>query len=140
MPPTFPFGNLGGVGSTTTLGEKFREYYVALKGKGAIGGLFFYVSPIALVTDLDLLRNIFVKDFQYFQSRGVYCNEERDPISAHLFNIEGEKWKNLRAKITPAFTPGKMRVMHLTVMAVAEQFSAHIRPAAEMKGNGDCGL
>lgn len=133
VPPSFPFGNLGGVGSTTTLGERIREHYVALKGKGVIGGLFFYVTPIALVTDLDLLRNIFVKDFQYFQSRGVYCNEERDPISAHLFNIEGDKWKNLRSKMTSAFTPGKMRAMHSTVMAVADRFSSHLRHAAEMK-------
>ena len=76
--------------------------------------------------DLDLLRNIFVKDFDVFMNRGMYVNEKGDPLTAHLVNIAGDKWKNLRTKLSPTFTSGRMKLMHATLLSVAEQFKDHL--------------
>lgn len=133
VPPTFPFGNLSGVSKTISLGERTRDIYQTLKkqSKSVIAGTYFFVAPNAMILDLDLLRNIFVKDFQYFMNRGVFVNEKSDPLTAHLFAIAGEKWKNMRTKLSPTFTSGKMKMMHATFLGVAEQFKDHLRPMAE---------
>lgn len=66
-----------------------RDCYIELKSQGPVGGIYFLTEPSAVITDMDLLKHIFVKDVQYFQDRGIYVNERDDPLSAHLFLLEG---------------------------------------------------
>lgn len=120
--PKFPFGNLIVIKRTEHLSQRLATFYRQYKNDGPMTGLYFFLSPIILATDLDLIRNIFIKDFQYFQNRGLFYNEKSDPLSAHLFNIEHEKWRPLRAKLTPTFSSGKMKFMFPTILAVANEF------------------
>lgn len=61
-----------------------------------------------LIKDTNLVRNVLIRDFHHFADRGIYYDEKNDPLSAHLFALDKEKWKNLRQKISPAFTPGTL--------------------------------
>lgn len=63
-----------------------------------------------------------LKIYRYSFVTGLYFNEVDDPLSAHLFSLNGEKWKKLRKKISPTFAPGKMRLMFATIFDVAERF------------------
>ncbi|XP_062552473.1 probable cytochrome P450 6a14 [Armigeres subalbatus] len=120
--PSFPAGNIRGVGRTQHLSTQMQRCYNELKGKGPVGGVFFFINPVALATDLDLIKNVLVKDFQYFHDRSIYHNEKDDPLSGHLVAMEGTKWRNLRAKLTPTFTSGKMKMMFPTIIEVADTF------------------
>ncbi|GAB0087595.1 hypothetical protein DMENIID0001_019230 [Sergentomyia squamirostris] len=131
--PTFPLGNLWGAGYKIHICELLQEIYTKTKGKHVIAGLYMFVYPIYLTLDLDFIKHVFVKDFHHFHDRGVYVNEKDDPLSGHLFSLAGQRWKNMRSKLSPTFTSGKMKMMHSTFVAVAKELQKHLDPIAERK-------
>lgn len=117
IPASFPGGNIALFGEKTATGVLIKSWYDELKSKGhKYGGTFLLALPVLTICDLELAKLIMVKDFQYFTDRGFYHNEEDDPLSGHLLNMEGQRWKTLRAKLTPAFTSGKMKMMFQIVV------------------------
>lgn len=125
------WGNIEGVGSKEHIDIVLKKCYEGLKGRGAFAGIYLLHEPVVLATDLDFLKNILVKDFQNFHDRGMYINERDDPLSSHLFSLPGQQWKALRAKLTPTFTSGKMKLMHPTILDVASQFKDHLTDILE---------
>lgn len=109
--PEFYYGNTRGLGKTVHVASYFQEMYGKLKGKGPVGGTYWFVQPKLLVVDLDFVKQILVKDFNFFVNRGLYFNEVDDPLSANLVNLEDESWRNLRHKVSPVFTSGKLKAM-----------------------------
>ena len=122
LEPTIPFGNLPSpVKPTDTIGVVIKKAYEEFRRrKVPHGGIFGLTRPIYLAVDLEYVKNVLTKDFQHFVDRGVYYNEKVDPLSAHLFAIGGQKWRNLRVKLTPTFTSGKMKMMFQTLLDCEE--------------------
>ncbi|XP_035783644.1 cytochrome P450 6d3-like [Anopheles albimanus] len=120
LKPTIPFGNL------KTVVERKESYGVAItnlyhQSEERLVGVYLLYRPALLIRDAYLAKRIMVADFQYFYDRGIYCNEHREPLSANLFALPGQQWKNLRSKLTPSFTAGQLRGMLPTFLDVADK-------------------
>lgn len=115
VPATSPFGNFGPAFlQKKQMGEVGLDHY--RNTTEPYIGLFACIRPVLLIRDPELIRHILIKDFQHFVDRGVYSDEKNDPVSAHLFSLSGDKWRNLRVKLTPAFTSGKLKAMFSTLV------------------------
>lgn len=126
--PAFMVGNFGDVfRGKISMGNAVKRIYNEFKTKSSYAVFYVMFTPRLLVIDPEAIKNILVKDFQYFQNHGMFYNEKDDPLSAHLFAIEGEKWKRLRVKLSPTFTSGKMKMMYGTMLETANELRQYLK-------------
>ncbi|XP_053675737.1 cytochrome P450 6a8-like [Anopheles nili] len=125
--PSFPFGNfrtLGKVEHIAPITQRHYDYFRLLNVP--YGGVFMLTTPLLYIFDTQLIKTLLVKDFHNFPNRGVYFNERDDPLSAHMFAIEGQKWRTLRAKLSPTFTSGRIKATFPLVQEVCRRFCDHL--------------
>lgn len=132
LEPSFPFGNISDLmRQKVGIGEMVQQIYNESRDK--VVGIFAVTRPILVVNDLEMVRSIFVKDFAHFTDHGVYIDEERDPLSGHLFSLGGEKWKNLRTKLSPVFTSGKLKASFETLLSCGKTLQKFMVAASERR-------
>ncbi|XP_058816028.1 cytochrome P450 6d1-like [Topomyia yanbarensis] len=130
--PNIPFGNLASVArKQKSFGVAVNELY--WKTTGPLVGIYLFFRPAILIRDPHLAQRIITTDFGHFHDRGVYCNEKGDPFSANLFALPGKRWKDLRNKLSPTFTPGQMRSMWPTILELSKKFHKHLEPMANKR-------
>ncbi|CAL8102557.1 unnamed protein product [Orchesella dallaii] len=100
---------------------------------GGIWGSYVGRTPQVYVTDPELLRLIFVKDFIHFADR-----KEAD-FGSTLLNesfdyLPGEKWKLVRTNMSPLFTTSKLKQMSDVIADSASEFMAHLSSQCDEKG------
>lgn len=102
--PMFPLGNFWKVGITMHFIEKINSIYREFKGRDVLCGFYIFTKPVYLILDVDLIKNILVKDFYSFHDRGLYHNEKTDPLSAHLFSVTFHNLSNATRRDNEAKT------------------------------------
>ncbi|KAB0791091.1 hypothetical protein PPYR_02891 [Photinus pyralis] len=120
---SIPFGTLSNpFALVESIADGVARQYKESKALGyKYVGLFGMITPQLMLLDPELVKAVLIRDFQHFTDRGFYSNEKEDPLSAHLFTLTGQKWRRLRAKLTPTFTSAKMKTMNELVVACAHQ-------------------
>lgn len=101
------------------------------------GGLYVFTNPIYIPADAELVKNVLIKDFNHFVNHQSYYNERDDPVSAHLFSIEDDIWKNLRIKLAPTFTSGKMKMMFPAVVKCSNELAGALGKLQQEKKSVD---
>lgn len=126
IPPTIPTGNMSSlVKREASFGMNIYQLYESTKEPFI--GIYLFFRPALLIRDAELARRILTVDFNYFHDRGVHSNERTNPLSGNLFSLPGEKWKNLRTKLTPTFTSGKLKNMFTTLEDVGNAMLEYLR-------------
>lgn len=78
--PKFPLGDIGKICFQKSPGEVIGDLYHKSRGHRYLG-VWFWFTPTLIIRDLDLVRDILVRDFVYFHDRTPYVNVDRDPLS-----------------------------------------------------------
>lgn len=131
LQPDLHHGNSRGMGRDYHAMHFMTKVYNELKHRGPIGGAFISTRPVAIVTDLDLVKSVLIKDFNSFRNRGIFFNSKSDPISEHISNVEDDQWKSIRSKLTPAFTSGKLKMMIETISEFSDKLVNKIEKASD---------
>ncbi|KAG5671810.1 hypothetical protein PVAND_001985 [Polypedilum vanderplanki] len=107
--------------------EVLHNWFYEFKDEKA-SGLFEFRRPILLLKDPKLIKQLAVKDFDYFMNHRTIITEDVDPLfGKNLFALKGNKWRDMRATLSPAFTGSKMRNMMDFVSTVGHQTAEAIK-------------
>lgn len=115
--PAFFIGNVGDFVRTKRVSLSIRNW----SGQyGRVYGYFEGHTPVLVISDPDILDEIFNKNFSKFHSRRQFPLEDRRKTHEHhLFSATGDEWRRQRAVINPTFSPLKMkRMLHLINAAI----------------------
>ena len=112
--PSFPYGNFGKViNREKWIGNEIKNFYQKGNEENVPAvGIYDIHQPTLILIDPDLIKQCLIKDFSKFHDRGLLKPAENfEPLTGHLFALEGKKWRNLRSKLSPTFTTGKIKMM-----------------------------
>ncbi|XP_066941636.1 cytochrome P450 3A29-like [Macrobrachium rosenbergii] len=89
--------------ATDVLGEWLEKY-------GDVFGYFVGAKPNIVVKDLDLIRQVLMKDFHNFSNRPKLVIEIQ-PITHTLIGLRDQRWKDVRSVLAPTFSMAKMKLI-----------------------------
>jgi cytochrome P450 family 6 len=61
--------------------------------------------------DPELVEEVLMKNFSHFTDRGLDFDVKKSSIDNNLFTMKGEHWRDMRYKLSPAFTSAKLKNM-----------------------------
>lgn len=86
----------------------------------AVVGIYGLYKPALLIREPELLKAIFIKDFDLFRNRS--CEAGRHDISGtlNLFLARYPYWREMRSKLAPVFSSRKLKYMYPLMEKVGE--------------------
>uniref|UniRef100_A0A2M4DQN5 Putative cytochrome n=1 Tax=Anopheles darlingi TaxID=43151 RepID=A0A2M4DQN5_ANODA len=100
-------------------------------------GYYSVRTPQLMIRDPGLIKEVLSKGFHNFADNDFSdtVDEKSDPLLArNPFSLSGEKWKNRRAEITPAFTNNRIKALVHLMDEVCERMNKYVKTQAA--GNG----
>ncbi|KAF2903346.1 hypothetical protein ILUMI_02842 [Ignelater luminosus] len=121
------FGNrISHVFHQHTMLDVLNKHYQAFREKRYFG-FYNMCTPVLILRDLKLIKQITVEEFDSFPEHRRFIPDELDRLwSKNLFAMRGdEKWKSMRATLTPFFTGSKLKMMFGLMKSCSNQFTNH---------------
>lgn len=118
-------------------GPSAAEYSVELYEKCHPGvkyiGCMMINTPIILLKDPELIKDVYVKNFDSCPDHQSFIDERMDPIlGKNVFSLKGDRWREVRSALTPSFTASKMKFLFELVSKVSQDFVHHLENHPEL--------
>ncbi|XP_026741226.1 cytochrome P450 6B2-like [Trichoplusia ni] len=110
------------------VGVLMQEIYDMFPDEKVVG-LYRMTTPSLLIRDLDIIKNIMIRDFELFTDRGVEFSKKG--FGENLFHADGDTWRALRSRFTPMFTTGKLKHMFPIMTERGDFFMKYVNKMAE---------
>ncbi|KAJ2939788.1 hypothetical protein O0L34_g17980 [Tuta absoluta] len=113
-----------------------EEVYNAFPGERYVGYIEA-ISPTILVRDPELIKLITVKDFDHFVDHKDFFPDGSEPLfGGSVLMMKGERWRDMRTTLSPAFTGSKMRLMmpFMTEISsnIIEYLKENVKPSDDL--------
>ncbi|GFN83402.1 cytochrome p450 3a29-like [Plakobranchus ocellatus] len=131
--PNFLFGNLLAFKNK----PMFRKYQDWRQEFGETYGYFEGPTPVLVSSDVHLIQEVFIKQFNNFHARKLWPVQV-DPDSdedVHIFFARGTRWKRLRNVVNPAFSASKIRQMAPVVNDCINQLLEVIKDSSKSEAD-----
>ncbi|KAJ6636759.1 putative cytochrome P450 9f2 [Pseudolycoriella hygida] len=125
--PKFLVGNFGAFLTKQLTAQEFSDYLYNAHPTKKLYGIFSFRQPALVVRDPEVLKQITIKDFEYFEDKRLIGNDSDKLIGKSLIMMKGTKWHDMRSTLSPAFTGSKMRLMFDLIMENSINMSTQLR-------------
>ncbi|XP_015117421.1 cytochrome P450 9e2 [Diachasma alloeum] len=121
-------GNMGPVlFQRISIAEMVKRMYDIHDNAKYVGFYDFNNSPIVVLRDIEVIKSVGVKHFDHFVDRTAMVDPEQEPLFGNnLAGLKGNKWREMRNLLSPAFTSSKMKGMFKLMSDCAKNFANHI--------------
>jgi cytochrome P450 family 13 len=107
--PSFFFGHYKTLWSTNAYSKQLQAW---TRQFGSIYGLFEGTRPVYVVSDVEFLQQVYIRQFSSFDSRRVpFLIRIKNGNRVPLFGAEGSRWRRQRHVINPTFSAAKLKLM-----------------------------
>lgn len=90
------------------------------------------LDPVFLIRSPELVRQIAIKDFEHFTNRKRFFVDTKNSLFGNsIFQLEDQKWKDMRSSLSPAFTGSKMRAMFELIRDVGEDTVKYLKESKQ---------
>ncbi|XP_046677831.1 probable cytochrome P450 6a14 [Homalodisca vitripennis] len=134
----FPFGSFKDlVLGREHMGDAYAKIYKEFPGERYCGAVELN-RPVLVIRDPELVKHILIKDFNHFVDRFPFYHNPKESISQHLFLMnEEDGWRDMRHKLSPAFSSGKMKHMFLLMLKCSKQLEDYFYKITENQASVD---
>lgn len=96
----------------TTVSNGLHFIYRDYKDYAYVGFYNFW-KPALLVRDVELVKDVLIKQFNNFHDNWITVDYSIDPVMAkNPFVMIGDEWKTVRTQLTPQYTGAKVYDTH----------------------------
>ncbi|CAF1184514.1 unnamed protein product [Adineta ricciae] len=129
IPGPTPIPFLGEMFQIMRKGLHNNDVYLTKK-YGKIVGVFEGVTPIILISDPEILRNVLIKDSHVFVNRRI-IEGAAGALEHGLTVLKDEQWKNARSIVSPAFSTAKLKAMYGLINEVSNIYNERLLEYAD---------